>query len=306
MTLIEFAQLRHKIWLRKSYGYDLPTEESAVLDQHHYTNIWRELDRNSVYLFNTVQHVGLMSFEATVLNTIRFRLFNKIETNEALMAEFGSLATAFEDGQQLHKFLAGRQSNFTGAYVRCPDLKQLCELTSNQHLVPVAKAIAWALTGFTEDQEPAPRANDAWKAIRSIFSIGDFLADQLLMDLTWVGGPFEDFAGDVSNFFTPKPGPGARAGLKHCEQTGQGSWDQLLETVGAAMAELPMPTVQGVKIKFDERALEHTLCEYFKHVKFEGRNGAQVKMRKFDSNRPDRLPVAVLPHTWTAPQLGDH
>lgn len=294
LSIKDFAVLRHKIWLRKSYGYPLPQEQSAILDQHHYTNIWRELDRNSVYLFNSVQRVWLGNLNQTIADTIRFRLFNKIETNEALIEKFGSLDKAFDNADDLYDFLKSRKANFTGAYVRCPDLKLLCEETQNKKLKPIVNAIEEALLNDS--------AKEVIKLLRSIFSIGDFLADQLLMDLTWIGGQFDTQIQSAGEYFAPNLGPGAKAGLKHCIETGQGDFNQLLDTLQKQFDSLPMPTVNSQPVKFDARALEHTLCEYFKHVKFQQRNGKPVKMRVYKSNGEKRN-VAILPWSWDAPKV---
>jgi len=299
LSIKDFATLRHKIWLRKTYNYQVPFEESQILDQHHYTNIWRELDRNSIYLFNEVQTwAGSEAFEYNypqiVADTIRFRLFNKIETSEALIEEFDSLENAFANPIKLYSFLSNRKSNFTGAYVRCPDLSQLCHLTSNKNLIPVAESISRAII-LEKD------ARKAWRLLRSVFSIGDFLADQLLMDLVWVGGELDSPRSSVSDWFSPAMGPGAKAGLKYCEETNQGKLNNLLVDLSEAFDSLPMPTLfeATTRLKYDDRALEHTLCEYYKHVKFQSRGDAKVKMRIY---KPAvSYPVAKLPYTWSDP-----
>jgi hypothetical protein len=84
LPITEFARLRHRMWLTKTYGekkYPLPDAASA-LTPYHFTNLWRELDRNSVYLFNDVQRRHDDDLLGSVIDTLRFRVFNKIETNE--------------------------------------------------------------------------------------------------------------------------------------------------------------------------------------------------------------------------------
>jgi hypothetical protein len=300
LPIKEFATLRHKIWLRKTYGYSLDLEESAVLDQHHYTNIWRELDRNSIYLFNEIQGWAVAdhfeyTFAQTVADTIRFRLFNKIETSQAMLQEFDTLENAFANPIRLYGFLSNRKANFTGAYVRCPDLSQLCHATSNKDLIPAAEAISRAIV-LERD------ARKAWRLLRSIFSIGDFLADQLLMDLVWVGSALDAANNSVSNWFSPAMGPGAKAGLKYCEDTDQGNLKSLQSELSDAFDFLPMPMLfeNTTRLKFDDRALEHTLCEYFKHVKFQNRGNSKVKMRTYKPATDYK--VARLPFTWSDPQ----
>jgi hypothetical protein len=299
LSIKDFATLRHKIWLRKTYNYPVSFEESQILDQHHYTNIWRELDRNSIYLFNEVQTwAGSEAFEygypQIVADTIRFRLFNKIETSEALIEEFDSLENAFDNPEKMHGFLSKRKYNFTGAYIRCPNLSELCYKTSNKDLIPLAESISRAIV-LEKD------ARKAWRLLKSVFSIGDFLADQLLMDLVWVGGELDSPHNSVSDWFSPAMGPGAKAGLNYCEETNQGNLKTLLVDLSEAFDSLPMPTLfeATTRLKYDDRALEHTLCEYYKHVKFQSRGNSYVKMRNYKPTA--NYSVAKLPYTWSDP-----
>lgn len=295
LLIAEFARLRHRMWLTKTYGekkYPLPDAASA-LTPYHFTNLWRELDRNSVYLFNDVQQPNGDDLAGSVLDTLRFRVFNKIETNEAMLAEFGSLDAAFANGKKLHSFLKEREGNFTGAYIRCPSLERLCDETQNNRLNPLADEVAELLQ--------AGDGRGVCKKVTELYSIGSFLADQLAMDLTWIGGPVDAATGkNAENLFTPGFGPGARRGQAYCLETGQGTSREVLESIRQVFASEPLPRVYGKPVGFNERELEHTLCEYQKHVRVaRSVTRAGGKMRVFNQQRdPNRRVVAALPYTW--------
>jgi hypothetical protein len=284
LTLPEFCLARHALWLERSYG--IPAESISQntdpLRQYHYTNLWRELDRHSVYLFNNVQPKSEGNAKL-VADTICYRAFNRIDTHEAILEQFGDWPTARADATALYAFLSARQKNFTGAYVRCPDLKRVCEALAD--LREVATRTAEALE--------ASATNRAWKLLREIYSFGDFLVDQLVMDLVWQGGAFH-------GNFMPSLGPGAVRGLAHCADTGQGDWDALLQAVDAELPLDTRPTVAGTAIVYDARALEHSLCEYYKYIKHSSSNGKKVKMRTYatSSKTLDRLPSS-----WVAPAV---
>ncbi len=295
LSITEFARLRHRMWLTKTYGekkYPLP-DEASVLTPYHFTNLWRELDRNSVYLFNDVQRRHGDDLLGAVIDTLRFRVFNKIETNEALLTEFGNLEVAFRSGKNLYAFLKDREANFTGAYIRCPSLERLCDAVQTSELTPLA-----------EDLTELLRVGDgkgARKKVTELYSIGSFLADQLTMDLTWIGGPVDKEHGkDAEKLFTPRFGPGAKRGAAHCLETGQGTTQEVLEDIRQVFASEPLPRVYGKPVGFNGRELEHTLCEYQKHVRVaRATSRAGGKMRVFDQVRnPNRKTVAALPHTW--------
>ena len=295
LPITEFARLRHRMWLTKTYGekkYPLPDAASA-LTPYHFTNLWRELDRNSVYLFNDVQQPNGDDLAGSVLDTLRFRVFNKIETNEAMLAEFGSLDAAFANGKKLHSFLKEREGNFTGAYIRCPSLERLCDETQNNRLNPLADEIAELLQ--------AGDGRGVRKKVTELYSIGSFLADQLAMDLTWIGGPVDAATGkNAENLFTPGFGPGAKRGQAYCLETGQGTSQEVLENIRQVFASEPLPRVYGKPVGFNGRELEHTLCEYQKHVRVaRSVTRAGGKMRVFNQQRdPNRKVVAALPYTW--------
>ncbi len=295
LSVVEFARLRHRLWLTKTYGEDaFPHDPDAdVLAGSHYTNLWRELDRGTIYLTNVVQEAGALEHDV-VTNTVWYRLFNKIETNEALVKEFGSLRQAFTDPEQLFSYLSGREGNFTNAYIRCPSTERLCHEASTSELDEIADTVTAALGQLD------------WKAARRalgrVYSIGAFLGDQLMMDLTYLGGPVHqklDLAPD--DMFTPKFGPGARRGSDYCLETGQGGPEQVLDDLRQAFDDQPRPSTFAGVITYNQRELEHTLCEYQKHVRFAKSAGrAGSKVRKFSTVRdPHRLRVDRLPRGWT-------
>lgn len=284
LTLAQFCEARHALWLERTYSIQAEqySAHADELRQHHYTNLWRELDRHTVYLFNEVQSKS-SDLPRVVADTICFRAFNKIETHEAIVSQFGGWPEARQDWKALHEFLAKREANFTGAYVRCPDLKQVCVALSN--LRGVATNTAEALERGA--------VKSSWKLLRGVYSFGDFLVDQLMMDLIWQGGPF---SGD----FMPDLGPGATRGIQHCQESGQGGWDDVLQQVDTALRPETRPTVDGVPVVYDARALEHSLCEYFKYIKHRQAAGKKVKMRTY---RKSGRELDKLPHRWGAPAV---
>lgn len=294
LSVVEFARLRHRVWLAKTYGAEAyPVDDAAsAITPYHFTNLWRELDRNSVYLFNTVQQRG-DDLSKQVEDTVRFRLFNKIETNEAILDEFGTLEAAFANGKKLHRLLKAREANFTGAYIRCPSLEQLCDEAQNNRLQPLADEIADALR--------AGDGREVRKKTKEMYSIGSFLSDQLTMDLTWIGGPVDEMhGGDAEKLFTPSYGPGAKRGAAYCAETGQGDPTRVLDEIRQAFADEPLPLVYGAPVGFNGRELEHTLCEYQKHVRVaKATTKSGARMRVFKTERdPNRKTVAALPYSW--------
>jgi hypothetical protein len=282
MTFREFTRARHQLWLERTYG--LPAACGASpLRQHHYTNLWRELDRGTVFLFNGVQRPRLHDKPELIRHSILYRIFNVRETYEAVWKKFGNDLMGQVTAGNLYEFLSARERNFTNAYVRCCDLKLVCEqlVSLQDHVYDIGSKLEYG------------GADEAREAISKIYSFGAFTGDQLMMDLCWEGGPF-----DVQ--FAPKFGPGAQRGLAYCMENGFGNVTNLLRAGDEEIPEATRPTVNGLPIAYDLRTLEHTLCELSKHVKYEGRGDRQVKMRRY--SRSER-PVDPLPFAWGAPEV---
>lgn len=283
LTFREFARARHELWLERTYGTAPEHAEHAeVLRPHHYTNLWRELDRGTVYLFNQVQRPRRADPVELVRHTIIYRAFNVRETYEAVCEKFGSSLHEGVTAENLYDFLSRRGRNFTNAYVRCCDLKLVCQQLAA--LDDVATSI-----GMRLDHNLVDEARDA---ISGIYSFGLFTGDQLMMDLCWEGGPF-------NVRFSPGFGPGAERGLAYCLDNGFGGVSHLLDVGEEEIPEDARPAVHGSPIAYDLRTLEHTLCELSKHIKFQERGDRQVKMRRYMPNESD--PAPGLPWCWRDP-----
>jgi hypothetical protein len=277
MTIHSFAWARHELWLeRMGLAVLEPRAHVDTLREHHYTNIWRELDRHTAYLFNDIQKPLMEANHDLVFDTILFRLFNKIETWERTRDGWPPtvrLAMEMLDGTK----------PFTGAYVRCCPLRTVVEYIYSPQISSDAEKIARLLV--------AGKVLAARVVIRAIPTIGDFLADQLLMDLDWAGGPFPLAQGA----FAPKLGPGAKRGF---EATGYQTETLLFDGLRHAIPHDRRPSVDGKPVDYTARTFEHTLCEYGKYVKWLHRGTKQVKMRKYTAiGTPP-----PIPYSWALPE----
>lgn len=280
LTFREFTRARHQLWLERTYG----TQAGPNADElrpHHYTNLWRELDRGTVYLFNNIQKQRFGDPLDLVRHSIIYRTFNVRETYEDVWKKFGNSLHKGVTAENLYEFLSQREKNFTGAYVRCCDLKLVCEQLANldDHVYTIASRLDYG------------QGKDAREAISKVYSFGSFTGDQLMMDLCWEGGPF-------GVEFVPKFGPGAQRGLAYCVENGYGNVTHLMDAGAEEIPESTRPRVNGFPVQYDLRTLEHTLCELSKHVKFQNRGDKQVKMRRY---QPSQAPLDPLPFKWKTP-----
>lgn len=92
-----YARERHSVYLRREAGELAPWTVDTILRWHKFTNVFRELDRTTVWFAKHVR--GPLRDRPEVLPaTIVFRWFNRVATGEALFCQLGLLnkRTAFE------------------------------------------------------------------------------------------------------------------------------------------------------------------------------------------------------------------
>jgi hypothetical protein len=292
--VVGFARARHALWLERGWGRAPEGDDARGADRlrpHRYTNLWRELDRTTVWLFREVQGPAAGDDRELCRRTVAARLFNRRETWEALEGEFGGGARWLrERPDAVSGFLRSRgEPAFTDAYMRCNGLDGVVAAACG--LDPVLDELVPALR--------AGRVRDARRAVGRVYSLGGFLADQLTMDLVWPGGPFP---AATATGFSPKWGPGARRGAAHCAATGQGGEAALLRALDEAIPHRWRPRLpDGTPAPFGPRELEHTLCEYAKRVKLAAAEGTgkRPKMRAY---RPTPGRGDLLPPGWSPPE----
>lgn len=280
----KFLAARHDLWLERTYGLKSDVTDST-LRSYRFTNIWRELDRGTVYLFNSVQKKFIADTTKLVCHSILYRLFNLPDPYERVLAEFGDSFYLDAKAEDLLSFINSLPVMYSAAYTRQVNMPKTCEqlVRLEPRALEIEKSLA---TG-----DPRLVRNSLLK----VYSIGVFTADQLTMDLCWSGGPFS------SANFSPSLGPGAKDGLVICKNEGYGENLILLAMIGEnAIAEEKRPSVNGLPISFDMRALEHSLCEYSKYVKtynnaVSGRAGKRVYASH--AERPE------IPYSWERPRF---
>ena len=77
----KFIQERHNIWHERFILKNKPPwTEDPILGTTKYTNVYRELDRNTVWFIINVARNSNMDYPIKVLNTLVFSVLNNINT----------------------------------------------------------------------------------------------------------------------------------------------------------------------------------------------------------------------------------
>jgi hypothetical protein len=207
-TYWRFAAERQATYLRRLAGGTGPWTADPVLRAHRFTNCYRASDRVSQYLIRHVIYDGDSSAEEVVFRILLFKIFNKVETWQALRSALGELRWRSFDAERyagvLARVVAGGRAVYSAAYVM-PSPRMGYERKYRNHLALLDRMMR---DGVALKLERSASMREAFQILRSYQGLGDFLAFQYLIDINY--SEVLDF--DEMSFVVA--GPGARSGLR--------------------------------------------------------------------------------------------
>lgn len=119
-TFFYWMSERHKIHECRLRGEPPPWTQDKILQDFSFVNVFRVYDRVSQYLIQKVINQGDQSHIECCFRVTLFRLFNRIETWELLVKNFGSITLANFDVKKyervLRKALEEGHSIYTSSY----------------------------------------------------------------------------------------------------------------------------------------------------------------------------------------------
>lgn len=283
-TYWRFACKRQDAFMRRVGGEAPPWSDDPVISAHRFTNAYRASDRVSQYLIRHVQYEGDQSIAELFFRTIVFKLFNRIETWEHLVAALGELrAKGFSRPRAeaaLDRLMAGGETVYSAAYIMpSPAFGAARKHANHLHLVDHMM------------RDGAPKKVATAKTLESVFallrgypSLGDFLAFQLTIDLNYSS------LTDFSEMDFVVAGPGARDGIRKCFADVGGLTDADVIRAVADMAEaefdrlgLRFRDLWGRRLQLID--CQNLFCEVDKyarvmHPEFSGASGrTRIKQR---------------------------
>lgn len=292
-TYWRFAAKRQEVFMRRVSGASRPWTDDPILAAHRFTNAYRAADRVSQYLIRHVLYEGEQQEEEIFFRALLFKLFNRIETWEAIVEKFG--IPAWKDFQfeqtarVMDATLARGDTLYSAAYIMpSPDFgnprKHRNHLRLLEHMMR---------DGAPQRVVGARSLQQVFEIMRSYPSLGDFLAFQFTIDLNY---------SNIINFSEMDfvvAGPGARDGIRKCFR----------DTAGLSDAEVIRAVAEGAEEQFQQLGLafqdlwgrplqlidcQNLFCEVDKyarvaHPEVKGESGRTRIKQKF-SARFDPLP----------------
>jgi hypothetical protein len=265
---------RQLIWYRRFVQHKPPPwTKDPIFLQFKFTNMYRELDRGTMYLLDRIVNNGRTPVEQ-VFNIILYRMFNRIATYDHI--GFQSIYThkgvitwpAFRSTfDKLRAYANAGHPLYTDAHMVCAyehfpgkDKLERFEYIFDRVLHNMQRLVA----KVESEQSLGP----IHKFLTTIPGIGPFNAYEIAVDISYCSW------NDLNEDEWVNPGPGCQRGLKrifpnmkprYCTQAifdirdwQEDEWDRL---------NLPFKSVAYKGRHLTLRNVEHSLCEFFKYAK---------------------------------------
>lgn len=188
--------------------------QDDILREFRFTNAYRASDRVSQYLIREVIGGPSQSWskENLFFRTMLFKVFNKIDTWEALEAEFGDLVIDRFDFDVFDRLLTERQDanlrNYSAAYIMPSAGRVFGHVRKHSNHLAL---ISWMMeNNFPERLNEMESMSNGYALMRTAPSLGPFLAYQFITDLNY--SPLTSFS--EMEFIVA--GPGAHDGISKC------------------------------------------------------------------------------------------
>merc|ERR1719186_1980140 len=274
--------------------------QNKIMAVHFFTNLYRELDKGTVYFRNQISTTDLKSrglsrelnediLKKVLYKSTVYRLLNQIKT----FKEFGCIPD-FNEWEEFEEFLYGKKERnetiFTSAHQSMGFDRYL---NSIEYLRVNLDSLTDTIFRAAEDRSLAR----CFHTLTSIPNVGNFLAWQVLCDLLEA-----QVLGRCTENQWTKLGPGAKDGIKKIFGNDLSKteleYTRLLRDICALEGEESGFEALGVKFpalfghKLSLKNIEHALCEFSKYWRHA--LASQPGGRKYNVATPPDLSCCVL------------
>ena len=242
-----FARARHKIYLQRAAGKSPPWTDDPILQRYRFTNVFRELDKTTIWFAKNLRHPLRNSVEVLPA-TVVFRWFNRVTTGEAVKQNKNYLHPA-----ALRKAVAKLKPPYvTGAYMIYTTC--LGAPTKQEGVLQAIEIWYDAHKDWRKFKCGSLQETCSW--VKST-CLGDFMAYEIACDLrhTKLLGSADDIM-TWANF-----GPGSSRGVERIAGTSD-KLDVARELLKLSQNKKNWPAEWPA---WEMREVEHTLCEFDKY-----------------------------------------
>lgn len=283
--LLYWMKERHAIYLRRAEGQRPPWTNDAVLQQFHFCNVYRELDRTTIWVRKYIRELWYDSHHLWFA-LMAARFFNLPSTMKHIISKQGLPLRTGEGynagwlADLLRQYRAAGNQLFANAYM----VRSRPDTPKSDYIAHEVLGGAWAerhdIDGHLHgDIEPAVRR------LSCLSGLAGFMSYEVATDLRHCPG-WLDKATDTMTY--AHVGPGAVRGLnrlndrplKHPLPQGQALDEMrfLLSVIGKAW-QMHWYRVPTPPPPLEMRDIEHSLCEMDKYLRAKSGVGAVRRYR---------------------------
>jgi hypothetical protein len=299
----QFAAERQAMYFRRLADPVGPWTVDPILATYRFTNAYRVSDRVSQYLIREVQYHPdrPVTPQELFFRTMLFKLFNRIETWEALECRVGPISWQQTDldviCRTLDDLMERGQRLYSAAYIMpAPALGHVRKHAN--HLALVARMMEDKLA---ERIQQAQTLRVVYELLRHYPGIGPFLAFQYTIDLNYS----ELLTHDESDFVVA--GPGALDGIAKCFVDTEGRspeeviyWVYEHQEVALEAAGIAFQSLYGRRLQPID--CQNLFCEISKYARVAYPDVAGLSGRKRIKQAyrraPEALPKPMYPPRW--------
>lgn len=300
----EYARKRHQISLDRAAGKPGPWTDDPILQKYRFCSVFRELDKTTRWFAENVREpMNKKKDGRLLLATVLFRMFNRIETGEAMFRDddllggysafdkFAEAGSTVPLKKAILKRLGTRGPYVTGSYIiSAPPgyskldgvLEVMKRFYNGKKEWPNAGAgvlstMGWGGAPKCYDQGVVQMLSSGpglftleatWDWLRQFDYLGVFHSYEIVTDLRHTY--LLNSAPDIMTW--ANPGPGCRRGLnramgRHKSEKFE-SREKILEEMTQLLKLSRKPEYWPRRWpKWEMRDVEHTLCEYDKYLR---------------------------------------
>ena len=276
--------------------------EDPILQAYKFCSVFRVSDRGCQFLISDIIQKGSTKHEDIVFRVLLYNIFTRIETYKLLEGELGPSTWETYDRSKYDRVLQRAMDRgitvYTGAFQKpAPSLGHTTAFRNHLSLLEVMMGV-----DITGQLARCRYMRDAFDLINQFPGMGDFMAFQLLLDLSYT--PVINFG---ENDFVIA-GVGARKGIEKCFKgkiTGIeeaiirwmcDSQDEMFQMLD--LEPVLLDTGNGKTRKMTLVDVEHTLCEVQKYVRIVSGPGQETGWGKKFKPTSD-LGNIVIPKAWS-------
>lgn len=280
-----YMEERQRITMKRKRGEPWPWTKDVFLRDYKFTNVYRELDRNSQWEINNITKNSKLSDEDTLFQILVFRIFNQPDFFEFIKRE-----TGWKNGMPKYKeYLAGAFAELIDAYRQTgKNPFTNAYLTNSQSCIGKPRDWCYGNVIIPSYHERVPEllsefskhktAEESAKLLVTLKSAGWFVAHEFYISLCYIAKYRDKSFWKWTEMDWTNVGPGASLGIRLIFP----NLDTTKKQKDAiywlhSMSESKMPNFEWLddSREWTLHQIEFCLCEFSKYYKMMVKEGKQ-------------------------------